>query len=65
MSSSIIVLLAGAAAGYRMGLVRSLLGLVGVVAGGIGAYFAIPLVVAWIPSRSGGLPASSAPRSCS
>ncbi|MDN4641153.1 MarP family serine protease [Agreia sp. PsM10] len=44
----VIVLLAGAVAGYRMGLVRSLLGLVGVIAGGIGAYFAIPPVVAWI-----------------
>jgi S1-C subfamily serine protease len=45
----VIVLIAGAVAGYRIGLVRSLLGLVGVIAGGIGAYFAIPLVVAWIP----------------
>lgn len=45
----VIVLIAGAVAGYRIGLVRSLLGLAGVVAGGVGAYFAIPLVVAWIP----------------
>jgi S1-C subfamily serine protease len=45
----VIVLIAGAVAGYRIGLVRSLLGLAGVIAGGIGAYFAIPLVVAWIP----------------
>jgi S1-C subfamily serine protease len=45
----VIVLIAGAVAGYRIGLVRSLLGLAGVVAGGVGAYFAIPAVVAWIP----------------
>jgi S1-C subfamily serine protease len=45
----VIVLIAGAAAGYRIGIVRSLLGLAGVIAGGVGAYFAIPLVVAWIP----------------
>jgi S1-C subfamily serine protease len=45
----VIVVIAGAVAGYRIGLVRSLLGLAGVIAGGIGAYFAIPLVVAWIP----------------
>ncbi|MBF4635509.1 MarP family serine protease [Agreia pratensis] len=46
----VIVLIAGAVAGYRLGLVRSLLGLVGVIAGGVGAYFAIPAVVAWIPA---------------
>lgn len=45
----IIVLIAGAVAGYRIGIIRSLLGLAGVIAGGVGAYFAIPLVVAWIP----------------
>ena len=44
----IIVLIAGAVAGYRIGIVRSLFGLAGVIVGGIGAYFAIPLVVAWI-----------------
>ncbi|CAD6003881.1 MarP family serine protease [Agreia sp. COWG] len=44
----VIVLLAGAVAGYRLGLVRSLFGLAGVAAGGIAAYFAIPPVLAWI-----------------
>ena len=44
----VIVLIAGAVTGYRLGLVRSLLGLAGVIAGGVGAYFAIPPVVAWI-----------------
>jgi S1-C subfamily serine protease len=44
----VLILLAGAVAGFRLGLIRSLLGLAGVVAGGIAAYFAIPLVVTWI-----------------
>jgi S1-C subfamily serine protease len=44
----VLILLAGAVTGFRLGLIRSLLGLAGVVAGGIAAYFAIPLVVTWI-----------------
>ena len=46
----LIVLLAGYVfAGYRRGLLRSVFALLGVAAGAVVAYFAIPLVGSWVP----------------
>jgi S1-C subfamily serine protease len=36
--------------GYRAGLLRSASGLIGLIAGGVGAFFVIPLAVQWIPA---------------
>lgn len=47
----LVVLLLGALVnGYRGGLVRSLSGILGAVAGGIAAFFVVPLVGTWIPA---------------
>jgi len=44
--------------GYRAGLVRSLSGIVGMVAGGIAAFFVVPLLGAWVPSPEWRTPAT-------
>lgn len=46
--------------GYRAGLVRSLSGIVGMVAGGIAAFFVVPIVGAWVPSPEWRTPATLA-----
>jgi len=55
----LIVLLLGALVnGYRSGLVRSLSGIVGAIAGGIAAFFVVPLVGTWIPAPEWRTPAA-------
>ncbi|MET3768338.1 S1-C subfamily serine protease [Marisediminicola sp. UYEF4] len=56
----VLVLLVFFVYGYRAGLVRSLSGIVGMVAGGIAAFFIVPLVGAWVPSPEWRTPATLA-----
>src|SRR5487761_2215396 len=44
-----IVLLASLGRGWRYGLLRSLASMIGLIAGATAAFFAIPLVAAWVP----------------
>jgi S1-C subfamily serine protease len=46
----LVVLVAYAFYGYRNGLIHSVSAFVGVIVGAIAAFFAIPLIGAWIPS---------------
>ena len=55
-----LVLLVFLVYGYRAGLVRSLSGIVGMVAGGVAAFFIVPLVGAWVPSPEWRTPATLA-----
>lgn len=52
----ILLLLAYLGYGYSVGFVRSMFGLAGIVMGGIAAFFAIPLIGAWIPVPEWRLP---------
>ena len=52
----ILLLLAYLGYGYSVGFVRSMFGLAGIVLGGIAAFFAIPLIGAWIPVPEWRLP---------
>ncbi|TFC20919.1 MarP family serine protease [Cryobacterium glucosi] len=46
----VLLLLGYVVSGYRSGLIGSLSGIAGLVAGGIAAYFLVPLVGAWVPA---------------
>ncbi|TFD68000.1 MarP family serine protease [Cryobacterium ruanii] len=46
----ILILVIALVNGYRSGLLQSLTGIVGAVAGGIAAFFVVPLVGGWIPA---------------
>ena len=46
----ILILVVALVNGYRSGLLQSLTGIVGAVAGGIAAFFVVPLVGGWIPA---------------
>ncbi|TDW31401.1 MarP family serine protease [Cryobacterium psychrophilum] len=55
----LIVLLLGALVnGFRSGLVRSLSGIIGAAAGGLAAFFVVPLVGTWIPAPEWRTPAA-------
>lgn len=54
----IVLLLGSLVTGYRNGLVRSLGGIVGAIAGGIAAFFVVPLVGTWIPAPEWRTPAA-------
>lgn len=56
----VLLLLVFLVYGYRAGLVRSLSGIVGMVAGGIAAFFVVPLLGAWVPSPEWRTPATLA-----
>ncbi|GAB3140671.1 MarP family serine protease [Marisediminicola antarctica] len=56
----VLLLLVFLVYGYRSGLVRSLSGIVGMVAGGIAAFFVVPLLGAWVPSPEWRTPATLA-----
>lgn len=45
----VLLILAYLSFGWIVGFIRSMFGLAGIVAGGIAAFFAIPLVGSWIP----------------
>ncbi|MGK9147603.1 MarP family serine protease [Plantibacter flavus] len=45
----VVILLGFTIRGWRAGLLGSLGGIVGLAAGGVGAFFAIPLVASWVP----------------
>jgi S1-C subfamily serine protease len=46
----LIMLVSHLFSGYRSGLIGSLSGIAGLVAGGIAAYFLVPLVGSWVPA---------------
>ncbi|MCU1408824.1 MAG: Colicin production protein [Microbacteriaceae bacterium] len=46
----LVLLLGCLVSGYRSGLLRSLSVIVGVILGGIAAYFVVPLVGSWVPA---------------
>jgi uncharacterized membrane protein required for colicin V production len=48
----VVILIVFVIRGWRAGLLGSLGGLVGLVAGGVGAFFAIPLVASWVPDTA-------------
>ena len=48
----VVVLIGFLIRGWRAGLLGSLGGLVGLAAGGVGAFFAIPLVASWVPDAA-------------
>ncbi len=52
----ILLLIAYLGYGYSVGFVRSMFGLAGIVVGGIAAFFAVPLIGAWIPFPEWRLP---------
>ncbi|KGJ71852.1 colicin V production protein [Cryobacterium roopkundense] len=54
----IVLLLGSLVNGYRSGLVRSLSGIIGAIAGGIAAFFVVPLVGTWIPAPEWRTPAA-------
>lgn len=56
----VLLLLAFFVYGYRAGFVRSLSGIAGMAAGGIAAFFVVPLVGAWVPSPEWRTPATLA-----
>ncbi|MDJ0350423.1 MarP family serine protease [Cryobacterium sp. PH29-G1] len=56
----ILILFLALVNGYRTGLLRSLTGIVGAVAGGIAAFFVVPLVGGWIPVAEWRTPATIA-----
>jgi len=45
----VVILIVFMIRGWRAGLLGSLGGIVGLAAGGVGAFFAIPLVASWVP----------------
>jgi S1-C subfamily serine protease len=56
----VVILVGYLVHGYRNGLIRSLAGFAGIIAGGIAAYFAIPLVSGWVPAAAWRVPATLA-----
>lgn len=56
----VLLLIAALINGYRSGLFRSVFGILGLVAGGIAAYFVVPLVGSWVPEPEWRTPASIA-----
>ncbi|MBC7724973.1 MAG: MarP family serine protease [Burkholderiaceae bacterium] len=54
----VLVLLGLFVYGYRSGLVRSLAGIVGLVAGGVAAFFLVPIVGSWVPDPQWRTPAT-------
>lgn len=56
----VLLLLSFFAYGYRSGLIRSTAGIAGIVAGGIAAFFLVPLVGAWVPDPQWRTPAALA-----
>ncbi|MGG7464916.1 MULTISPECIES: MarP family serine protease [unclassified Plantibacter] len=46
----VVLLIAFAVRGWRTGLIGSLGSLIGLIAGGVAAFFAIPLVAGWVPA---------------
>ncbi|KFF59011.1 colicin V production protein [Cryobacterium sp. MLB-32] len=54
----IVLLLGSLINGYRSGLVRSLSGIIGAVAGGIAAFFVVPLVGTWVAAPEWRTPAA-------
>ncbi|WP_104081866.1 MarP family serine protease [Cryobacterium sp. Y11] len=56
----ILVLIVALVNGYRSGLLQSLTGIVGAVAGGVAAFFAVPLVGGWVTEAQWRTPATIA-----
>ena len=56
----ILVLIVALVNGYRSGLLQSLTGIVGAVAGGVAAFFVVPLVGGWVPEAQWRTPATIA-----
>jgi len=56
----ILILFVALVNGYRSGLLRSLTGIVGAVAGGFAAFFLVPIVGDWIPTAEWRTPATIA-----
>ena len=54
----VLLLIAALINGYRSGLFRSVFGIVGLIAGGIAAYFVVPIVGSWVPEPEWRTPAS-------
>jgi len=54
----VVLLLGSVINGYRSGLLRSLSGILGAVAGGIAAFFVVPLVGTWVPAPEWRMPAA-------
>lgn len=48
----VVILILFMIRGWRAGLLGSLGGIVGLAAGGVGAFFAIPLVASWVPDAA-------------
>lgn len=56
----VLLLLSFFAYGYRSGLVRSAAGIAGIVAGGVVAFFLVPIVGSWVPDPQWRTPAAVA-----
>ena len=56
----VLLLIASLVNGYRSGLFRSVSGILGVIVGGIAAFFVVPYVGAWVPQAEWRTPASVA-----
>ncbi|MFC5931426.1 serine protease [Cryobacterium melibiosiphilum] len=56
----VLLLIAALINGFRSGLFRSVFGILGLIAGGIAAYFVVPLVGSWVPEPEWRTPASIA-----
>jgi S1-C subfamily serine protease len=56
----IVLLVASLGAGFRTGLIGSISGLLGLVAGAVAAYFVVPLVPTWVSAAEWRTPASIA-----
>ncbi|TFD45156.1 MarP family serine protease [Cryobacterium frigoriphilum] len=56
----VLLLIVSLINGYRSGLFRSVFGILGLVAGGVAAYFVVPIVGAWVPEPEWRTPASIA-----
>ena len=56
----VLLLLSFFAYGYRSGLVRSAVGIAGTVAGGVAAFFLVPIVGSWVPDPQWRTPAAVA-----
>jgi S1-C subfamily serine protease len=54
----VLLLIAALINGYRSGMFRSVFGIVGLIAGGIAAYFVVPIVGSWVPEPEWRTPAS-------
>jgi S1-C subfamily serine protease len=56
----VVLLLASLGAGFRSGLIGSISGLLGLVAGAVAAYFVVPLVPTWVSAAEWRTPATLA-----